>query len=297
MIANLVQPTVREPASKHTTTTTRTTRHLPLPPSSSLCIKSDEHGSDDNTQHKNRSTNIISKTAYSKVSLAEAEKRLGFMFMDFERLGIPPSHMLAEAKPVIDGLGKDQVQETKEKVYARILEFVECEGYPTESLEDFKEANINDLVFSILAPIVSDFRERTGRNICLLREKQITAPDSKTYSYQEFVLVDLIGLENEKYVFVVEARKSSLREAKRQCLLAMKDMGDRNGGGVVYGFVTTGEQWQMLRYDGAVFTQTIKFLVMSEYMRHEKERWMKEASIVVDCIHAALRSGGFVVNN
>ncbi|KAG0633431.1 hypothetical protein HOY80DRAFT_991622 [Tuber brumale] len=227
-------------------------------------------------------------TAYSKFNLAEAEERLGFRFMDFESHGISVSHMLVEAKPEIEGLGKDQVQETKEKVYDQIVQFIECEGYPTESDEGFKEPNINDLVFSILAPIVTDFRCKTGRNICLLREKQITASDSKTYGYQEFVLVDLIGLEPEKYVFVVEAKKSSLGEAKRQCLLAMKDMGDRNGGGMVYGFVTNGEQWQMLRYDGTVFTQTHNFL---------REKWMKEASIVVDCIHAALRSGGFVVDN
>jgi hypothetical protein len=247
-------------------------------------------------RYASRTTSTI-LTAYSKVTSAEAQKRLGFRFSNFERHGISVSHMLAEAKPEIEGLGKDQVQETKEKVYDRIIEFVGCEGYPTESDEDFKEANINDLVFSILAPIVSDFQERTGRNIFLRREKQITAVDSTTYGYQEFVLVDLIGLEDEKYVLVVEAKKSSLGEAKRQCLLAMKDMGDRNAGGVVYGFVTTGEQWQMLRYDGTVFTQTIKFLVMSENMRQEKERWMKEASIVVDCIHVALRSGGFVVDN
>ncbi|KAG0634876.1 hypothetical protein HOY80DRAFT_1025481 [Tuber brumale] len=130
--------------------------------------------------HKNRSTNIVSKTAYWKVTLAEAEKRLGFMFMDFERQGISASQMLAEAKPEIEGLRKDQVQETKEKVYHHILEFLECEGYPTESVEDFQEANINDLVFTILAPIVADFRRKTGRNFSLLREKQITALDSQT---------------------------------------------------------------------------------------------------------------------
>ncbi|RPA90860.1 hypothetical protein L873DRAFT_376842 [Choiromyces venosus 120613-1] len=227
--------------------------------------------------------------------MEEAEKRLGFMVKKFERRGISVSRMLAEAKPEIEGLGKDQVQQTKEKVYDNIIEFVECEGYPTESDADFKEANINDLVFTILAPIVTAFRRKTGRDIYLQREKQITAVDLKTGGYQEFVLVDLIGVGNQKFVFVVEAKKSSLGEAKRQCLLAMKDMGDRNDGGVVYGFVTTGEQWQMLRYDGTVFTQTDNFLVLFREVGQEKGRWMKEASILVDCIHAALRSGGFVV--
>ncbi|KAG0643675.1 hypothetical protein HOY80DRAFT_944802 [Tuber brumale] len=243
-----------------------------------------------------RATSTI-LTADSRVTLAEAEKRLGFRFNNFERHGISVSHMLSEAKPEIEGLGKDQVQETKERVYDQIVQFIECEGYPTESDEDFKEANINDLVFTILAPIVTDFRRKTGRNTCLCREKQVTALDSQTYGYQELVLVDLIGLEHEKYVFVVEAKKSSLGEANRQCLLAMKDMGDRNGGGVVYGFITTGEQWQMLRYDGAVFTQTHNFLVLFRDMGQDREKWLKEASLVVDCIHAAFRSRGFVVDN
>ncbi|KAG0634206.1 hypothetical protein HOY80DRAFT_543431 [Tuber brumale] len=132
--------------------------------------------------YASRATSTI-LTTYSKVTLAEAEKRLGFRFMDFKSHGISVSQMLEEAKPEIEGLQKDQVQKTKEKVYDSIVEFLECEGYPTESLEDFKEANINDLVFTILAPIVADFRHKMGRNVGLFREKQITTLDSKTYGY------------------------------------------------------------------------------------------------------------------
>ncbi|RPB00452.1 hypothetical protein L873DRAFT_1680721 [Choiromyces venosus 120613-1] len=108
-------------------------------------------------------------------------------------------------------------------------------------------------------------------------------------------MVDMVGVGNRKFVFLVEAKKSSLGEAKRRCLLAMKDMGDSNGGDIVYGFVTTGEQWQMFRYDGLAFTQTGNFQVLFHTMGQDKGKWMKEASIIVDCIHAAFRSGGFVV--
>jgi len=62
--------------------------------------------------------------------------------------------------------------------------------------------------------------------------------------------MDLISMEEEKYVFVVEAKRSSLGKAIRQCTLAVKDMRDGNGEGKVYGFVTTGEIWQMFEYDG-----------------------------------------------
>ncbi|RPA94616.1 hypothetical protein L873DRAFT_1415496 [Choiromyces venosus 120613-1] len=249
------------------------------------------------TLSKKRSTNLKYKTAYSKVTMREAEKRLGFRFAEFEKHDISVSQMLAESKPEIEGLRKDQVQETKDKVFHGIVDFIEAEGYPTQSDEDFKEANINDLVFTILVPIIAAFRRNTGRKLLLQREKQITAVDLETGGYEEFVMVDLIGVENQKFVFLVEAKRSSLGEAKRQCLLAMKDIGENNGVGVVYGFVTTGEQWQMIRYDGTVFTQTRRFLALFGDMGQEKETWMKESSIIVDCIHEALRSGGFVVDN
>ncbi|KAG0638155.1 hypothetical protein HOY80DRAFT_1137754 [Tuber brumale] len=134
---------------------------------------------------KYRTTNWKYKTAYPKVTMEEAEKRLGFMF--------------------------------------------------------------NDLVLAIIMPIVIAFKSKTGRDLRLQREKESIAVDSKTGGYEEFAMVDMIGVGNRKFVFLVEAKKSSLGEGKRQCLLAMKDMGDRNGGGLVYGFATTGEQWQMLR--------------------------------------------------
>ncbi|RPA92424.1 hypothetical protein L873DRAFT_1817612, partial [Choiromyces venosus 120613-1] len=235
-------------------------------------------------------------TAYSKVTMQEAEKRLGFMVREFEKNAISVSHLLAQYKPEIEGLGKDEIQKTKEQVYDNIVQFIEGEGYPTESDEDFKEANVNDLVLLIILPILTAFRRKTGRNLYLQREKEIIAADSETGGYQEFVMVGFIGVGNQKFVFVVEAKKSSVGQAKRQCLLAMKDIADRNGGGVVYGFVTTGEEWQMFRYDSTVFTQTCKFQALSQNMTQEKGTWMKEASIVVDCIHAALRSGGFVVD-
>ena len=51
--------------------------------------------------------------------------------------------------------------------------------------------------------------------------------------------MDYISCNQMKYIFVVEAKKVSLGEAREQCFLAMKDMWDCNGGaGTVYRFVT-----------------------------------------------------------
>lgn len=46
----------------------------------------------------------------------------------------------------------------------------------------------------------------------------------------------------ERLSFVIEGKRSSVREAVKQCLLAVKSMRDNNGVGEVFGFVTTGEK-------------------------------------------------------
>ena len=82
----------------------------------------------------------------------------------------------------------------------------------------------------------------------------------------------------------------------KQCLLSMKDMGDNNAGGNVYGFATMGESWRMLNYDvsGGLFMATNKIEVIFQTMGREKEKWMRNLSIMVDCVYAALRNGGMV---
>lgn len=79
-----------------------------------------------------------------------------------------------------------------------------------------------------------------------------------------------------------------------QCLLALKDMGDRNHGAVVYGFITTGLTWRMLRYDPdkQQFLMTNIVFTVFEKMAREKDKWMSSYSEIVDCIYAALSDGG-----
>ncbi|RPB25755.1 hypothetical protein L211DRAFT_782464, partial [Terfezia boudieri ATCC MYA-4762] len=49
-----------------------------------------------------------------------------------------------------------------------------------------------------------------------------------------------------KYIFIIEAKRDSLGAAMKPCLLSMKDLGDGNHGGVVFGFIATGESWKKL---------------------------------------------------
>ena len=81
-----------------------------------------------------------------------------------------------------------------------------------------------------------------------------------------------------------------------QYLLAMRDIGDSNSGCAVFGFVTIGDRWQMLRYAGKSFQMTHKFLFLFGDMGNDKEGWVKDCSILVDCMNLnfALSNGGIL---
>ncbi|KAG0138683.1 hypothetical protein HOY82DRAFT_544544 [Tuber indicum] len=233
-------------------------------------------------------------TAYSKVSMRETEEKLDMIFSKFEPFCTPVDQMLAQAKPTIKGLSTHQVRKAKEMVYQNIVQYLTGEGYPTEELEDYNEANLNDLVLLIILPILTELKGETGCSLLLRREQEIPPTDSEPGSFQQFVRMDFIGVRDKRFVLVVEAKKSTVGQAKWQCMLVLKDVWDNNGGGIVYGFVTCGTEWQMIQYDGMGFTQTDNLWVLFTNMRQERERWMKECSVIVDCIYMALRSGVFM---
>lgn len=89
---------------------------------------------------------------------------------------------------------KLNLQDTKEKAYSRIIEYLEVELYPIAST-NFKEANISDLVFTILSLIMSDFNHksnRTGTGLRLTMEKEIISVDLETGGMEEFIVMDVI---------------------------------------------------------------------------------------------------------
>ena len=142
---------------------------------------------------------------------------------------------------------------------------------------------------------MSDFRHksnRTGAGMMLSREKEIISVDSDTGEIEEFVVMDIISLMKEKFVLVIESKRSNLGGAMKQLLLSLKDMRDLNGQGTVYGFTTTGDCWRMVIYDGSKFEVTEDFKVVLPSMAEDKERWLKEYSVLVDCIFIALGNGG-----
>ena len=74
--------------------------------------------------------------------------------------------------------------------------------------------------------------------------------------------------------------------------VSMKDVGDKNDGIVISGFVTTGDFWRMLKYHDGSFQVTDMMQVLFGMMSHEKEKCINQYSTVVDCINVALMNGG-----
>ncbi|RPB24517.1 hypothetical protein L211DRAFT_771394, partial [Terfezia boudieri ATCC MYA-4762] len=116
--------------------------------------------------------------------------------------GIPVERMLANAQYNREGL-----EEIKEEVYNRIVEYIEVQGYPIEGVLDFKESSINHLVYSIISPIIRNFRRKTGRqNVQLKSEESILSQDGETGDEEEFAVVDLISADKEVFIFIIEAK-------------------------------------------------------------------------------------------
>ena len=237
-------------------------------------------------------------TPYSKMTVQQAEARLNFQIRQFLRAALPVESMLANGNNSENSVAILKVDEIKEEVYKQLVRYLLVEGYPTDADPSFKEANINDLVYAAISPILEAVIRNTGRtNLQLLREKEIVSTDGEAGGMEEFVVIDEIYHAEGSYVVIVEAKRSSVGVAMKQCLLSLRDARDNNERGEVYGFVTTGETWRMLTYDGNKFCVSRKFDLVFEGMAEEREKWMKEYSVMVDCMFFALRNGGVVMKD
>ncbi|KAF8470851.1 hypothetical protein BDZ91DRAFT_791810 [Kalaharituber pfeilii] len=237
---------------------------------------------DDNQKKRKTKWN----TSYSNLTWAQAQRRLGIRFQELKE--IPVQRMLKHSEWV-------DLHETKEEVYKEIKRFLRIAGTPTEDDPSVNESSINHLVYAIISPIFERYIETTGReNVQAQFEREIISIDGETGGTEEFVIVAILGLDAEKFIFVVESKRSCVAQAMKQCLLSMKDMWEHNGGGKIYGFVTTGKSWRMIGYDGGSFEKSEEMLIFFDTMGSDKKRWMDSFSIVVDCIYYALTHGGIV---
>ena len=137
-----------------------------------------------------RARSELGRRRYSNVTPEEAQQRLRLTFRNFERQRpLPLKPILSEA---IKLFGDGTIKEIKERGYDHITEYLDAQGYPSESVGTFKEANVNDLVLFILGAIVYKVRRKTGRDISIMREKELVSVDGETGGKEEFVLMDLL---------------------------------------------------------------------------------------------------------
>jgi len=108
---------------------------------------------------------------------------------------------------------------------------------PTEANPDFKEGNITHLVYAIIS---------------LVLELKFTLTLGEMYGWrdcegtEEFIVVGEMTYDKERLILVVEAKRTSLGQGIKQCLLALEGMRDYNGDGKVYGFC---DNWARLAND------------------------------------------------
>lgn len=220
-------------------------------------------------------------TSYSNVTQRDAEKRIGIRIINLTQEEKDPFDIVGEVREVS--------QKITEKVYGRLVDSIKAEGFPSGGIEPFKEVVINDFVGDVMRVVVSEYKtESRKENIILTREKEIIGEDEETGGNMEFVLIDTISVSEDRYLIVIEVKKDIMEKGLVQCLLSLKDMYDVNGDGrVVYGFVTTGVDWKLIKYDGS-FIISDKMTLLFSRMSERKEEWLEKYSQVVDIIYRTI---------
>jgi hypothetical protein len=118
---------------------------------------------------------------------------------------------------------------------------------------------------------------------------KISAEVSFSAAAENRRLTSLVG--NTRYVLVIEVKRDSLGKGLVQLLLALKSMWEvNNDQKPVYGFVTTGIEWQLVTYDGQTWKLSERSTVLLPNMAKEDDRWLKKNSQILYVIHSILSS-------
>jgi len=179
------------------------------------------------------------------------------------------------------------VQALKEKVYEYMLKYLQVKKYPIQIR--LEEVNVNHLVLYILGPIIQvvNFQNTSRRSIKVQRVMEIVGLNSQTRGYKKFVVNDRISIIDQVSIFVIESKHTKLDLGIRQCLLAMYDIFNYREKGKGYGFVTIGEEWRMIVYDGSKYQMTESFFAVFGEIDTNKNLWIEECWIVAECVLVA----------
>ncbi|CAF0914543.1 unnamed protein product [Adineta steineri] len=221
-------------------------------------------------------------TAFLNVSQEEAELLLGFKIYQFYNDQLPIEQFITKTAP----------EELKKKIFDRLTDCMNSEGFPEATIAPINESVVTDYVGLILMAMVAYSNRTTHRNeLMLLREKQIISKDEQYGENIEFVTTQMVHVRNTRYILVVEAKRDSLGKGLIQLLLALKSMSDiNNDQKMVYGFVTTAINWQLITYDGQLWKLSEPAVALLGNMGTKEDRWLKQNTQILDVIFTVLSS-------
>ncbi|KAJ3382883.1 hypothetical protein HDU92_004511 [Lobulomyces angularis] len=222
------------------------------------------------------------KRSYSSCTQSEAEERIGKRFTDICNNARPVNELLDLNNTI------DKSKNIKDEIYKGLCMCIDLEDYPIGNIEPFKEANTADFAFIVLANVMKYYKDTENiSSIKLRRESTIVSKDNQTGGREEYIVVDCIELI-DRYILVVETKNTNLISCLKQCILALKDCYDNNNDGKrVFGLLTTGIAWQMVTYKDGEISISEEIPVAFPLMMQNKDRWMKDYSLIIDCMQTS----------
>ncbi|CAF0978149.1 unnamed protein product [Rotaria sordida] len=192
------------------------------------------------------------KNSFSNISQKEAESILGFELDIFYDSQIPLKQFITTTTP----------EQLKKKIFERLIDCIISEGYPEAAISPMNESVVRDNIGVILQAVVSYYKLTMNRNdLKLLREKEIIT------------------------------KRDALGKGLVQLLLALKSMSNGNNDEkLVYGFLTTGIQWQLVAYDGQKWKLSEASTVLLPKMIEKEDQWLKNNTQILDVIYNILSS-------
>ncbi|CAF3434027.1 unnamed protein product [Rotaria socialis] len=128
-------------------------------------------------------------------------------------------------------------------------------------------------------------------DLMLKREIEIISKDEQFGGTMEFAVTQMNDIEATRYVLVVETIVDSLGRGLTQMLLTLKSMWDvNNDKKMVYGFLTTAINWQLVTYDGQTWKLSEPSTLLLANMRKQEDRWLKNNTQILDVIYSILAS-------
>lgn len=219
-------------------------------------------------------------TSFSNVSQEEAEAILGFRLAEFYESQIPIEQFITKTAPV----------ELKREIFKRLSDYMISEGFPAAALSSCNESIVTDHVGVILTAMISHHKRMMARkDLMLKRGIQVISTDEQMDENIECLVIHTINVDDVRYVVVVEGKRGALASGLPQLLLALKSMWDLNGDRkLVYGFLTTAIEWQLVVYDGQTWKIWERCTVLLPNMVEKEDRWLKNNTQILDVIYSVL---------